>query len=76
MLSSFGSLDRPGYVQVIRQRIVDGFDLRIGEQSFVGTVSLGNPQGVGSLPGLGQRPRRNRRDFEKIKGIVIEDWSQ
>jgi len=66
MFAGFGSTNRPWNVQMIRQRIVDGFDLRIGQQSFVGTVNLGNPQGLGSLPGLGQRPRRNRRDFAAL----------
>jgi hypothetical protein len=38
VLAGFQRADRPRHVQVVGQRIVDGIDLGIGQQLFVGSV--------------------------------------
>src|SRR6516164_8500647 len=50
-------------MQIIRQRIVDYFDLGIGEQFFIGVVCLRDEKQRGSSFGLFRRARGNRRDL-------------
>ena len=44
VLAALGCVDRPGHVQVIRQRIVDGLDIFVDEQLLVGPVGFRDPQ--------------------------------
>src|SRR5260221_6067801 len=43
MLAGFSRANRPGHMHVIRQRIVNGFDLRVGEQLLIRSVRFGDP---------------------------------
>ena len=42
VLAGLRGFDGPGDVQVVGERIVDGVDVGVGEECFVGAVSLGN----------------------------------
>src|SRR3954467_9231690 len=44
MLPRLDRLDRPGDVQVVGQRVVDRVDLGIGQQRFIGIMSLWDAQ--------------------------------
>jgi len=57
VLAGFRRANRPWDVQVIGQRVVDGFDFRVGEQLFIRSVGFGNAQIRGRLAGLFPRSR-------------------
>ena len=57
MLARLGGLDRPGNVQMIGKRIVDGVDVGVGKKLFVGAVGGGNTQRGGGLPAPCARSR-------------------
>ena len=62
VLARFRGANRPRYVQMIRQRIVDRFDVRIGDQLFVRPVSARNRQCRRRIARLGQnRATQSRR---------------
>ena len=44
VLARLRGLDRPRHMQVVGQRIVDGVDVRVGEQLFVRAVGRGNAE--------------------------------
>ena len=51
MLSCFGSFDRPWDMKMIGQRVVNGFDIRIGQEFLIRSISLSNSQLFRSLFG-------------------------
>ena len=55
VLAGFGGLDRPLNVQVVGERVVDGVDVGVGEERFVGGVGGGDVEG-------GWRRSARRRD--------------
>ncbi len=57
MLARLRGFDRPGNVQLIRKRIVDGINLRIGQQLFVGSIGLGDAERARRLLGPAQVAR-------------------
>src|SRR5882762_5168779 len=63
MLPCFRCFDRPRHMQMIRQRIVDSFDLAIIQKLFVRAVRLGNAKLARRFLGLLPVARGNRRDF-------------
>ena len=44
MLSCFGSFDRPWDMKMIRQWVVNGFDIRIAQKLLIRSVGLSNSQ--------------------------------
>src|SRR5712692_693528 len=60
MLAGFRGLDRPGDVKLVWKRIVDGFDLRIGQKLFVRSVGLGDAKCAGYFFGPAAVARGNR----------------
>ena len=62
VLPCFGSLDRPGDVKVVWERVVDDVNLRVGQELFVGTVDLFDPKGVGCFFCFGVVARGDRGD--------------
>ena len=58
VLAGPGGGDRPLGVEVVRQRDVDGVDVRVGEQRLVRAVGARDPQGRGGVAGRG-RPSRD-----------------
>ena len=42
MLAGFQRLERPGHVQVVGQRVVDGFDSGVSQQLLIGSVGFGD----------------------------------
>ncbi len=69
VLARLQRLDRPGHVQLVRQRIVDRLDLGVREQRLVGAVGAGDPEASGRLP----RPRLvaggDRRDVAALRAL-------
>ena len=65
VLARPGRLDRPGHVQVVGQRVVDGFDLGIGQQFFVAAVRPRHADRRGRLSRLGERPRGERAKLDQ-----------
>ena len=49
VLPRFGRLDRLWNVEVVGERIVDGVDLRVGEELFIGAVDFFDPESAGRL---------------------------
>src|SRR5271165_7190352 len=54
VLAGFSGLDRPGNVKLVGQGIVDGVDIWVGEEFFVGSVGGWNAKAGGSFPGLAE----------------------
>ena len=54
MLAGFGGFDGPGNVKLIGERIVDGVDIGIGEQLFVGAVGGWDAERGGRFLRLGE----------------------
>jgi hypothetical protein len=52
VLAGLGCFDGPGNMQLVGQRVVDGLDLRIGQQFFVRSVSVGDAQRARCFLGL------------------------
>ena len=52
MFAGFGGFCRPGDVELVGQGIVDGVDVGIGEEFFVGAVCLGDIECGGGFSGL------------------------
>src|SRR6267143_5994920 len=73
MLPCLRRFDRPRHVQMIRQRIVNRFDLRIGKQLFVGTVRLRDSQLFRGALRFLQIPRGDRRDFAPLPFLHSRD---
>ena len=63
VLAGLGRLDRQRHVQVVRQRIVDRVDLRVGEHLLVRAVGLRNPELARGLFGTRTVARRDRDDL-------------
>ena len=66
MLAGFSRLDRHRYMQVVRQRVVDSFDLGVRQQLFVRAVRLGDAQLLGRLLGFRQIARGDGLDVAKL----------
>ncbi len=75
VLPRFGATDRPRHVQVIRQGIVDGVDVRIGQQRFVGAIGFRNPQFCGGLPSFRFVARRDRSNLAELSLLHRRDHS-
>ncbi len=73
MLSGSEGLDGQGRVQVVRERVVDRVDIRVGEQRLVRSVGLGDSEGRGGLPGPGLVPGRERDDLAPLAGLHGRD---
>jgi hypothetical protein len=52
MLAGLGGFDGPLDVKMVGQRVVDGFDLRVGQQLFVGAISLRDAERARGFLGL------------------------
>src|SRR5579863_5872842 len=59
MFAGFRRFDRPRHMHLIRQRVVDRVDVRVGEQLFIRSVRRYTPQRVGRLPSFVQVARCN-----------------
>ncbi len=66
MLAGLGGLGGPGHVELVRQRIVDGVDVRIGQQFLIGSVRLCDAE----LGGGGLRFARSR----EAMAVTSEYW--
>jgi hypothetical protein len=66
MFARFRSFDRPGDVKLVGEWIVDGLNLRVGEQLFVRSIGLRDAQGACNLLGLAQVARGNRAHLDPI----------
>ena len=64
--SRLGGTDGPRHVQMVRQRVVDGVDLRIGEQFLVRPVGLLDAKRGGGCLRPGEIARRDRRDGREV----------
>ena len=53
MLTGLGGLDRPWDVKLVRKRIVDCIDIRVGKQLFIGAVGGGYLQCTRRFPCFG-----------------------
>ena len=62
MLARLGGLDGPGNMEMVGQRIVDGVDVGVGQQLFVGAVGGGNAERGRGLLRLGQIARGDGND--------------
>ena len=50
MLACGGGLQRQRHVKVVGQWVVDGLDLRVGQQLLVRAIGARDPQGLGRRP--------------------------
>ena len=66
VLARLRRLHRPGNVQMVGQRIVDGVDVRIGQELLVGTVALRYPQRLGGRGGARRISRGDRGHLRKL----------
>ena len=66
VLARLRRFDRPGHVQLVRQRIVDGINLRVSQQLLVGPIGLGEAERARCLLGPAQVPRRDRGDLAEF----------
>ena len=73
MLAPLGRLDRPRHVQMVRQRIVDGVDVLVGEQLLVRSVRLRNAQFRRRSLRLLEISRRDGRDFRPLATLHGRD---
>jgi hypothetical protein len=62
VFARFSGFDGPRHVQMIRQRIVYGLDLFVGQHFLVRTIGLRNAKFVGESPGFFQISRGERDD--------------
>ncbi len=66
MLARCGGLQRQWHVEMVRQRVVDGLDLRIGQQLLIRAVCFRNTERIRGLTGGFRRARGDRPNLEQF----------
>src|SRR5690606_39997729 len=66
MLAGLEGVNRPGHMEMVGKRVVDGVDLGIGEQGLVAAMGAGDAQFFGSSFCRGRISGANRDDFAQI----------
>ena len=62
VLAGFGGADGPGDVELVGERVVDGVDVGVGEEFFVGAVGGGDVELRGDGAGFGEVARGDGGD--------------
>ncbi len=74
VLAGLGGPNRPRHMHMVRQRVVNGFDLRIGQRLFVRAECFSNPKFVGGSLSFVQIPRRDRHHVRPLALLHRRDY--